>query len=97
MRKLLGYLSLPFFLVSIHWLLVRFYANICVPETFYGYLTTYLTTASPICVYSLTLIEKTSSLYLSSWVFLTVSSIGLLKEIYRRVIEKKPIINIKRD
>ena len=89
MRTIIGYISLPFLLITAHWSLVRFYALICVPDTFYGYLTSYLTTASPICVYSLSLIEKTSSLYLSSWVFLTISSIGMFKSIYKKITEPR--------
>lgn len=95
MKIIIGYISLPFILVSLHWFLVRFYSLVCVPDTFYGYLTSYLTTASPICVYSLTLIEKTSSLYLSSWVFLTISSIGIIKDIYKKITE--PRGRIKRE
>ena len=96
MRKLLGYIGLPFILVSLHWLLVRFYAVVCVPETFAGYLWSFLSTASPICVYVLTLIEKTSSLYLSSWIFLTMGSIGLLKYTYNYLNQSNEIKSLRK-
>lgn len=96
MRKLLGYIGLPFLLGSFHWLSVRFYADVCVPDTLTGYLWSFLTTSSPLCVFVLTLIEKTSSLYLSSWIFLTMGSVELLKYLYNYLIQSPSLTNTRK-
>ena len=82
MLKNLGYIGLPILFVSLHWILVRIYAVVCVPDTFVGYINSYITVANPACVFVLTLLEKTSNLYLSGWVFLTMGSVSLLKHLY---------------
>ena len=79
MWNYLKYILLPIFFVSFHWLSVRFYLFYCSPDGISGYLSSYLTTASPVCIYALTLMEKSSSLYLTGWIFLTMGSVGVLK------------------
>jgi hypothetical protein len=87
----LKYLLLPIFFASFHWLSVRFYITFCVPSGINGYIMSYLTTASPICIYTLTLMEKSSNMYLTGWIFLSMASVGLLKQCYNYLTDEKPI------
>jgi hypothetical protein len=63
MNDLIKYLLFPIFIQSSHWLSVRFYSNYCVPEDFIGYITSYITTSSPICSFTVQIMEKTSYIY----------------------------------
>ena len=81
--------SLPFLLLTIHWASVRFYANYCVPDTLTGYISSYLTTANPVCVFCLTMMDKTNSLYLSSWVFLTIGLVNQVTGYHKYITTSK--------
>lgn len=72
------YILPPVLYLTLHWLLVRFYAWFCVPASFTGYLTSFMTTGSPICSFSLSLMERTSHMYFSSWVYALYVVIDLL-------------------
>jgi len=89
--KYLKYILLPIFFLSFHWISLRFYIYYCSPDGFSGYLSSYLTTASPICIFSLVLIEKSSNMYLNAWIFLTISSIGMLKYLYNYFTDSRAI------
>ncbi len=68
---MIKYILFPIFIISVHWLAVRFYSTHCVPSDFIGYITSYLTTANPMCSYVVKIIDKTSTIYTS--IFLTIS------------------------
>lgn len=68
---MIKYILFPIFIISVHWLAVRFYSTHCVPDNLMGYITTYLTAANPVCSYVVKIIDKTSSIY--TCVFLTMS------------------------
>jgi len=94
------YILLPIFFLSLHWLFLRFYVYYCSPDGIIGYLSSYLTVASPICIFILSLIEKSSNMYLNAWIFITITSIGLLKICYKyftdnTLISKKIDMNKK--
>jgi len=72
------YLSVPFFILILHWLLLRVYSSYCAPQSIYGLITSFVTVGSPICVTLMTIIEKTSTFYISSWVVITMLCLGLI-------------------
>jgi len=65
--KYFGISLFPIFILSSHWLAVKFYSNYCVSNDFVGYLLSYITVSSPICSFCLTLLEKTGTIYLTLW------------------------------
>jgi hypothetical protein len=85
------YILLPIFFLSFHWLCLRFYLYYCSPDGFAGYLSSYITTASPICIFTLVLIEKSSNMYLNAWIFLSISGIGMLKYCYNYFTDNKSL------
>jgi|688.fasta_scaffold1276134_1 hypothetical protein len=77
-RKTIKYLSVPFILLILHWVLVRVYSSYCAPQSLIGLITSFVSVGSPICVMMMTIIEKTSTLYISSWVFITMLCLGFI-------------------
>jgi hypothetical protein len=78
--KTLKYLSLPFLIVCIHWICIIIYSNYCVPSNLYEVFTTMIAAGSPICSALLTIAEKTSSLYISTWAFFGIYIISLFTD-----------------
>lgn len=76
--KTIKYLSVPFLILILHWVLLRVYSNYCAPQSIYGLITSFVTVGSPICVTLMTIIEKTSTFYISSWVVITMLCLGLI-------------------
>lgn len=93
-RKTLKYLSVPFFILILHWVLVRVYSSYCAPQSLYGLITSFVSVGSPICVMIMTIVEKTSALYISSWVFITMLFMGFLSGFFESKNEKKNEQNI---
>lgn len=81
--KFTQYLLFPVFMISLHWIAVKFYNTYCAPDGFFGYLMTYLTTANPMCVYTIHIIEKTSNIYLTTWSFFSISTISAIVYSYK--------------
>ena len=79
------YIMFPVFILSLHWISIRFYSNYCVPEHLYGYLMSYLTMASPSCTYILHIIEKTSAIYQSSWHIFSLWAASILIALYKNI------------
>jgi hypothetical protein len=77
-RKTIKYLSVPFLTLILHWVLLRVYSSYCAPQSIYGLITSFVTVGSPICVTLMTIIEKTSTLYISSWLVITMLCLGLI-------------------
>jgi hypothetical protein len=53
------YFLLPIIFLTFHWVFIRLYIYYCASDGILGYFSSYLTTASPICIFILSLIEKT--------------------------------------
>ena len=70
--KTIKYLSLPFLIVFIHWISIYIYSRYCVPTDVYSVLTSMISTGSPICSTLLSVSDKTSSLYISTWALIGV-------------------------
>jgi len=85
---LINYILFPIFILSVHWVGVRFYSEFCVPPEFYGYLLSYFTVASPTCNYVLYIIEKTSNVYNILWTTFSLWSCAVLIQLYKRIINK---------
>ena len=88
-RKTIKYLSVPFLILILHWVLVRVYSSYCAPQSIYGLMTSFVTVGSPICVTLMTIIEKTSTLYISSWLVITMLCLGLITGFFESNSEKK--------
>jgi hypothetical protein len=76
------YFLLPIIFLTFHWVFIRLYIYYCASDGILGYFSSYLTTASPICIFILSLIEKSSNMYLNIWIYLSISSVGILKLCY---------------
>ena len=76
--KTIKYLSVPFLILILHWVLLRVYSNYCAPQSIYGLITSFVTVGSPICLTLMTIIEKTSTFYISSWVVITMLCLGMI-------------------
>jgi hypothetical protein len=87
--KTIKYLSVPFLILILHWILVRFYSSYCAPDSFYGLITSFVSVGSPICVTLMTIIEKTSTFYISSWVVITMLCLGLITGFLESNTQKK--------
>lgn len=61
-------LSISFLLLVVHWTSVQVYSQLCAPRGFWGFVSTMFTMASPPCQFVLTLMSKTSELYLAMWI-----------------------------
>jgi hypothetical protein len=85
--KIAKYLLFPVFILSLHWLAVKFYNTYCAPDNLIGYLMTYLTTANPICIYTIKIIEKTSTIYLTTWSFFSLCTVSILISSYQQIIK----------
>ena len=84
---LLNYILFPIFIISLHWISVRFYSEYCVPSDFYGYIFTYFTVSSPTCIYVLQIIEKTSSIYNILCATFSIWSCSTLVELCKRILK----------
>jgi hypothetical protein len=73
-------LSLPFLIVFIHWISIYIYSRYCVPTDFYSIFTSMISTGSPICSTILTISEKTSSLYMSTWALIGVYILSVFND-----------------
>lgn len=76
--KTIKYLSLPFLILFIHWISIYIYYKFCIPSDIYSILTSMIYTGSPMCSTLISLSDKTSSLYISSWALLGVYIISVL-------------------
>ena len=85
--SLLNYILFPIFIISVHWVGVRFYSEFCVPPEFYGFLSSYFTVASPSCIYTLQIIEKTSNIYNVLWTTFSLWSCATIVHIYNKIIK----------
>lgn len=87
--KTIKYLSVPFLILILHWVLVRVYSIYCAPESLYGLIASFVSVGSPICVTLMTIIEKTSTFYISSWVVITMLCLGLITGFLESNTQKK--------
>jgi len=78
--KTLQYFSLPFLIVCIHWISITIYSNYCAPSNLYEVFTSMIVVGSPICSVLLTIAEKTSSLYITTWAFIGIYIISLFTD-----------------
>ncbi len=78
--KTIKYFSLPFLIVFIHWISVYIYSRYCIPTNMSGILTSMISTGSPICSTLISIAEKTSSLYISTWVLIGVYVISVIND-----------------
>jgi hypothetical protein len=78
--KTLKYFSIPFLILFIHWISVYIYSRYCIPTDMYGILTSIITTGSPICSTLITISEKTSSLYISTWALLGIYILSIIND-----------------
>jgi hypothetical protein len=78
--KTLKYISLPFIIVGIHWFSIYIYSRFCIPSNVYDILTSMISTGSPICSTLISIAEKTSSLYISTWTLLGVFILTLFND-----------------
>lgn len=83
-----NYILFPIFILSAHWVGVRFYSEFCVPPDFYGYLVSYFTVASPVCIYVLQIVEKTSNIYNVLWGSFTLWTCSVFVSSYKRMLNK---------
>lgn len=83
-----NYIFFPIFILSVHWLGVRFYSEFCSPPDFYGYITSYFTVASPTCIYVLQMIEKTSNIYNVIWATFSMWTCTIFINSYKRLVNK---------
>lgn len=81
------YLLFPIFILSLHWLSVKFYSTYCTPDNFIGYLISYLTTSNPVCIYTIKVIEKTSNIYFTIWSFFSMYTINILIQSYKNLFD----------
>lgn len=88
MKAIAGYVSLPVILVSLHRVLTQTYSSYCAPRGISGYLMSFITVASPLCVTNLTLLTKTAEFYQQIWMLLTFWSVGLVGVLYRKMTDK---------
>jgi hypothetical protein len=88
MNTLLSYILFPVFILSLHWLSVRFYSEFCVPPDLYGYLTSYFTVSSPTCVYALHIVEKTSNIYTVLLSTFSIWSSAAIVQSYKNILNK---------
>ena len=82
--KTIKYLSLPFLIVFIHWISIYIYSRYCVPTYVYSVLTSMISTGSPICSTIITISEKTSSLYMSTWALIGVYILSVFNDFSKR-------------
>jgi hypothetical protein len=85
---LINYILFPIFIISIHWVAVRFYSEFCVPPEFYGYIASYFTVASPTCIYVLHIIEKTSNVYNVLFATFSIWSCTALVQLYKKIVNR---------
>jgi hypothetical protein len=78
--KTLKYFSLPFLIVFIHWISIYIYAKYCIPNDIYGILSSMISTGSPICSTLISVSEKTSSLYISTWALIAVYILSVIND-----------------
>ena len=83
-----NYILFPIFILSIHWIGVRFYSEFCVPPNFYGYISSYFTVASPTCIYILQIIDKTSNIYNVLWATFSMWTCATFVSSYKRILNK---------
>lgn len=83
MNDFIKYLLFPIFIQSVHWISVRFYSNYCVPDDLIGYITSYITTSSPICLYTIQIMEKTSCIYTYIWYIMSLWTITAIINSYK--------------
>ena len=78
--KTFKYFSLPFLIVFIHWISVYIYSRYCAPSDVYGILSSMISTGSPICSTLISVSEKTSSLYISTWALIGVYILSVIND-----------------
>jgi hypothetical protein len=78
--KTIKYFSIPFLIVFIHWISVYIYSRYCIPTNMYGILTSMISTGSPICSTLISIADKTSSLYISTWALIGVYVISVIND-----------------
>ena len=88
MVKILRYISLPIMLVLIHWSAIYCYSYFCIPNNIYSIFSTAIWTGSPLCSALMSISEKTSSLYISSWGIVALFMLSILNDIYNKFIPK---------
>jgi hypothetical protein len=74
-------LSFTLFLLSIHYLSIQVYSNLCTPLSLYGFIHSIFTVASPPCRFMLFIAHHTSEIYVTSWISMGVSILYFIKGI----------------
>lgn len=78
--KTIKYFSLPFLILFIHWISIYIYYKFCIPSEIYSILTSMIYTGSPMCSALISLSDKTSSLYISTWALIGVYIVSGMKD-----------------
>jgi len=78
--KTIKYFSLPFLILFIHWISIYIYYKFCIPSDIFSILTSMIYSCSPICSTLIAIVEKTSSLYISTWTLLGVFILTLFND-----------------
>ncbi len=86
--KTFKFTSLPFLIVFIHWISITMYSKYCVPGNIYEVFTSMIAAGSPICSAILTIAEKTSSLYISTWALIGIYIISLFTDFTKWITNK---------
>ncbi len=83
------YMLFPIFILSTHWLSVRFYSTYCAPNDIYGYLMSYITVSNPVCSYALKIMDKTGDIYLSLWSIFSIWTLTLFISCYKNITHQE--------
>jgi len=91
-QQILRYLEIslfPIFILSTHWVALKFYSTYCVTPDFLGYLLSYITVSSPVCSFCLTVLEKTGNIYVTIWMSFSIVIVKFLTSLAINIITNK--------
>ena len=80
-KNMVVYGSVPFLFVTVHWFATYFYTRYCVISSLWGYLDSFIRMASPICSFTVVVMERTSEYYLKSMVTITMGVMASLQSL----------------
>lgn len=93
--KTIKYFTIPFIIVLIHWTSVYVYSRYCIPTDIYSILTSMISTGSPICSTLISISEKTSSLYISTWALIGIYILSLVNDFSKSFTNNSNCANLK--
>ena len=82
-------LSIAFFILSMHYVAIQVYTNVCVPFGVKGYILSLFTVASPPCSFLLKVAITLQYLYITVWFSIGVALISFIGGIWNTIVQVK--------